>query len=94
MNNDYSINNSDGEKKIILNHGECKIIFPWINVKNKLPKMDEWVFIFCGNHPKPVRYYQAKLSNIENHWFVPFINRLLLPCEVTYWMPLPEPPNE
>jgi hypothetical protein len=80
----------------------------WISVKDDLPKSGEWVWIYCGNHPKPVQYYQARLSDPETvamllgikkplnqtTWFVPWMKRLLEHFEVTHWMRLPEPPHE
>lgn len=68
----------------------------WISVEDKLPDDEIFVLIYCGNHPEPKGIFQARKithSNKSYTYFTMEHNRLLLSCEVTHWMPLPEPPE-
>jgi hypothetical protein len=59
----------------------------WISVKDRLPEPDE----------NPVLAGNAELCFVNTAWYHVATKRWELPsgifCEVTHWMPLPEPPK-
>lgn len=61
----------------------------WIKVSDRLPDYGyaKYVLTF-GTHDFPMIGYYSKKDNI---WVVDNCGYL---CEVTHWMPLPEPPKD
>ncbi len=61
----------------------------WINVKDKLPKINDW--ILCSNNKD--EWTDFAEINHNGHGKKVFWNR---ECEIypTHWMPLPKPPTK
>ena len=61
-------------------------VLQWISVKDRLPKYEN-----------PVLAGNAELCFVNTAWYHVATKRWELPsgffCEVTHWMPLPEPPK-
>ena len=67
----------------------------WISVKDALPENEKYVLGVIpkrGNLVTEVFYYKGKWGFAEE-----YINQketIILDCDVSYWMPLPEPPKQ
>ena len=62
----------------------------WISVKDKLPTHNEWVLAFDGSK---MGVCWADISSYD-YLFMFGMDSTQQFKRVTYWMPLPEPPNE
>lgn len=63
-----------------------KMVPQWINVEDRLPENDERCIVWNGDRIEAVDYWGD--GKWANHYFGVMIHN------VTYWMPLPEPPKE
>lgn len=68
-----------------------KVMPQWISVKERLPKIDEWVLIdgpeVCKRIEPPSSNWKESYAWETNH------NSFYSPNDVTHWMPLPTPPE-
>lgn len=67
-----------------------KVMLQWISVKERLPEVGTWCLWMYPTGPE-VNQYEGKLDDgtmlFHRSWYDS-------DDEVTYWMPLPEPPKE
>lgn len=68
----------------------------WISVKERLPKIDEWVLVFDGYQNIPsldVQYLEFDEKKNRHYWQAQhgFTYKLE---QNSHWMPLPEKPKE
>lgn len=67
----------------------------WINVKDRLPELEEIVLVFLNNakHPEIRMGWRESICD-ETLWLSPHCNCNEYPDkEVTYWMELPDYPS-
>lgn len=69
----------------------------WISVKDKLPKLNEFVLATDGKY----FWVATRYASDEEEIGKPFLTSYICTCcnmecdfEATHWMPLPEPPEE
>ena len=55
----------------------------WINVDDRLPDDDDSCLVWYGNHIFVAIYWGDGEWMFDSH-----------ACEITHWMPLPEPPKD
>lgn len=87
---------SDHDKTCAKTFKPKKYNYGWISTTEELPDESKWVLIYCGRHPEPKGIYQARRlvhSDLSYTYYTFNHKRLLIPCEVTHWMPLPETPK-
>lgn len=78
----------------------------WISVKDRLPEIDQRVLVFgVGKYDCFIGTTQIAITHMSDrnlldcrlktqpYWIAPW-QYFLTDYEITYWMPLPEPPKE
>ena len=73
-----------GARKLIEN---APTVCEWISVKDRLPEEDKEVLAYNGAYV----FIAAYTTNPTKYWYT--ISRSAMRT-VTYWMPIPEPPEE
>ena len=67
----------------------------WISVKERLPEQpDSNVWIWCLVMRKGAKLPTTEVNFDNGKWYYFGYMTGMLECEVTHWMPLPEPPKE
>lgn len=67
----------------------------WISVKDRLPDWYEWVHVWSNHFESPIMTRRVETGDGKDGWNWDW-SRIVGLCDmgVTYWMPLPEPPQE
>jgi len=70
----------------------------WISIKDKLPKLGQYVLLYANGKVQECLYYMDK-GDVNDHtqeyfWSNDFLDFYPLVEEDHRWMPLPEPPND
>ena len=70
---------------------ETPTIGGWISVKDRLPRLRQWVLCKCRAGIYEVLRYEETCDG--EHWYHDNLHNYMSGF-VTHWMPLPEPPTE
>lgn len=65
----------------------------WISVKDRLPEIDEFILVYCGNSIAVCIFTLPRLGE-SCFMLCDDINNLRSLFNVTHWMPLPELPKD
>lgn len=66
----------------------------WIKVTDRLPENEDWVLVVSHIRGEPLVEMGCYVNCVEYQGWEAIDSFLDRPCNVTHWMPLPEPPKE
>ena len=67
----------------------------WISVKDRLPEKNGDYLVYLGhNKCMTVAQFNTAETKYRDKWFISDEDLYHCTCDITYWMPLPETPNQ